>query len=144
MRDYSDHSTDTGFQFEFFCDRCGTGHRTRFDAPVSGTVSGLRDTAGGLLGGLFGSVARIGDSVPSVAWEKGHDATFEKAVEEVKPEFLQCPHCSKWVCRDTCFTDRKGLCKECAPDLGVEMAAAQMSRSREEIWAYAAMEEEDQ
>lgn len=143
VRNYHDHSTDKGFQFEFFCDRCGTGHRTRFNASVSGTVSGLLDTAGGLLGGIFGSAARVGDSVRSVAWEKGHDSAFESAVEEVRPEFVQCPHCSKWVCREACWNDRKGLCKECAPDLGVEMAAAQMSKSREEIWAHAAMAEED-
>ena len=36
-----------------------------------------------------------------------------------------------------------GLCKDCAPDLGVEMSAAQSSRSVEEIWAHAAMSEED-
>ena len=29
---YSDQSTQKGFQFEFFCDRCGTGYRTRFQA----------------------------------------------------------------------------------------------------------------
>ncbi len=33
-RNYSDQSTDKGFQFEFYCDRCGTGYRTRF-APFA-------------------------------------------------------------------------------------------------------------
>ncbi|HOQ08509.1 MAG TPA: zinc ribbon domain-containing protein [Syntrophomonadaceae bacterium] len=35
------------------------------------------------------------------------------------------------------------MCKACAPDLGVEMAAAQASKSVEEVWAHAAMAEED-
>ena len=34
--------------------------------------------------------------------------------------------------------------KDCAPDLGVEMSVAQSSRSVEEVWAHAAMAEEDE
>ncbi|HHY30970.1 MAG TPA: zinc ribbon domain-containing protein, partial [Syntrophaceticus sp.] len=51
--------------------------------------------------------------------------------------------CSSWVCRASCWNNSKGLCKDCAPDLGVEMAAAQANRSVEEVWAHAAMAEED-
>lgn len=39
-RNYSDNSTDKGFQFEFYCDRCGTGYRTGFQAFAIGNVSG--------------------------------------------------------------------------------------------------------
>ena len=42
-----------------------------------------------------------------------------------------------------CWNDGKGLCKNCAPDLGVEMAAAQSSRTVEEIWAHSKMAEAD-
>ena len=143
VRNYSGLSTDKGFQFEFFCDRCGTGHRTRFDASVTGTVTGLLDSASSMFGGLFGTAANVGHSVRSAAWEKSHDGAYEKAVNEVTPEFQQCPRCSAWVCKDQCWSDKKGLCKNCAPDLGVEMAAAQASKSVEEIWAHAAMAEED-
>ncbi len=143
VRNYSDLSTGQGFQFEFFCDRCGTGHRTRFQQSMTSAVSGILDTASGLFGGIFGSAARVGDRVRDAAWEKAHDGAFEKAVEEVTPEFIQCPHCNAWVCRDRCWSEKKGLCKNCSPDLGVEMAAAQASKSREEIWAHAAMAEED-
>ncbi len=38
-RNYTDHSTNQGFQFEFHCDRCGTGYRTRFQASTLGTIS---------------------------------------------------------------------------------------------------------
>jgi hypothetical protein len=44
-RNYSDHSTYRGFQFEFFCDRCGTGYRTRFTPFAAGSVSSALDTA---------------------------------------------------------------------------------------------------
>ncbi|MGQ9731976.1 MAG: zinc ribbon domain-containing protein [Candidatus Zipacnadales bacterium] len=143
VRNYKDLSTERGFQFEFFCDRCGSGFRTRFQASVSGTASEILDTAGDLLGGIFSRVGEIGERVHSVAWERGHDAAFERAVEEIKPDFAQCPRCSSWVCRESCWNTKRGLCKECAPDLGVEMSAAQASRSVEEIWAHAAMAEED-
>ena len=34
-KNHSDHSTDRGFQFEFFCDKCGNGYMTRFQqAPA--------------------------------------------------------------------------------------------------------------
>jgi ribosomal protein L40E len=91
----------------------------------------------------LGTAADIGEQVHSAAWEKAHDEAFEKAVEEVKPDFIQCPRCQSWVCRKSCWNVKAGLCKECAPDLGVEMAAAQASKSVEEVWAHAAMAQED-
>ncbi len=142
-RNYSDLSTDQGFQFEFYCDRCGTGYRTRFQPSALGTVSGVLDAAGSLLGGVFGQAADLGERARSATWEKAHDNAFLVAMEELKPDFIQCPRCSSWVCRKSCWNTSKGLCKECAPDLGVEMAAAQASRTVEEIWAHSKMAEED-
>ena len=72
-----------------------------------------------------------------------HDKAFEEAIDEIKPSFIQCPRCSKWVCKERCFNNDKGLCKECAPDVGVEMAAAQASRTVEEIHAHAQVAEKD-
>jgi ribosomal protein L32 len=143
VRNYSDLCTNKGFQFEFYCDRCGSGFRTRFKPSVSGTVTGLLDTAGSIFGGLFNSAANVGESLRSATWEKAHDDAFAEACNELKPDFIQCPRCQSWVCRKGCWNNKKGLCKECAPDLGVEMAAAQASKSVEEVWAHAAMAEED-
>src|SRR5205809_13617 len=33
-RNHSDHSTDKGYQFEFFCDRCGNGFMSEFKASA--------------------------------------------------------------------------------------------------------------
>jgi hypothetical protein len=140
---YSDLSTDQGFQFEFFCDRCGTGYRTRFQASTLGKISSALDTAGSLFGGVLGQAADLGERARSANWEKAHDDAFVKAMEELKPDFIQCPRCSSWVCKKSCWNNKKGLCKECAPDLGVEMAAAQASRTTEEIWAHSKVAEED-
>ena len=142
-KNYSDLSTDKGFQFEFNCDRCGTGYRTRFQASAMGLVSGALDTASSLFGGILGQAADLGERARSATWEKAHDDAFEKAMEELRPDFVQCPRCSSWVCRKACWNNKKGLCKECAPDLGVEMAAAQASRTVEEIWSKSKVAEED-
>lgn len=140
---YDDLSTDKGYQFEFHCQRCGKGFRTKFQTSVTGVAASALEAASGLFGGLLGGAARIGESVRSSAWEKGHDTAFEAAWEEVKDNFYLCPKCSQWVCKKGCVNTKKGLCKECAPDLGVEMAAAQSQKSVEEIYAHAAMAEED-
>ncbi|MCX6033765.1 MAG: zinc ribbon domain-containing protein [Chloroflexi bacterium] len=140
---YSDHSTDRGFQFEFNCDRCGTGYRTRFQPFAAGTISSAMNTASSLFGGVFSSAANVGEQVRSASWQKARDDAFVKAVEELKPDFVQCPRCSSWVCRKSCWNTQRGLCKKCAPDMGVEMAAAQASRTVEEIWAHSKVAEGD-
>jgi hypothetical protein len=142
-RNYTDHSTSKGFQFEFFCDRCGTGFRTEFKPSALGTLTSALDAAGSMFGGLFGKAADLGERARSAAWEQAHDEAFIEAMEELKPDFVQCSRCSTWVCRTSCFNDGKGLCKQCAPDLGVEMAAAQASRTVEEIWAHSKVADED-
>lgn len=142
-RNYSDLSTQQGFQFEFFCDHCGNGKRTSFKGFALNNVTGVLDTASSLFGGLFSSAANVSNRVSSAAQERAHDQAFKEAVTEMLPNFVQCPRCNRWVCRERCWNNKKALCKGCAPDLGVEMAAAQASRSVEEVWAHAAMAEED-
>lgn len=140
---YEDLSTDNGFQFEFKCDRCGSGYRSSFKPYLAGTASQILGTVGGLLGGVFSQASDVTENIKSATWEKAHDDAFSAAAEELAEKFIQCPRCSTWVCRQKCWSDKKGLCKECAPDLGVEMAAAQASKSVEEVWSKARMAEED-
>ena len=143
VSNYNDLSTNRGFQFEFVCNRCGTGYRTEFEASVTGTVSGVLDAASSVFGGIFGTAAHLGEQARSAVYQKAHDEALEKAIAEIRPDFVQCPRCQSWVCRAGCWNNKKGLCKGCAPDLGVEMSAAQASRSVEEVWAHACMAEED-
>ena len=140
---YTDLSTDSGFQFEFLCNRCRNGYRTEFDSFELATATNLLQGAGSLLGGFFSQGAAAADKIKSAAWEKGSDTAFRKAVDQIRPKFVQCPRCSAWVCRQQCWNEKKGLCKDCAPDMGVEMAAAQADKSVEEVWAHAKMSEED-
>ncbi len=140
---HSDLSTDKGFQFEFSCNRCGTAYRSRFKASAVGTAASVLSSASGLFGGLFDRAANIGERVRSAGWQTARDDAFREASAETRPSFVQCPKCMSWVCRKQCWNTKRGLCKNCAPDLGVEMSAAQASKSVEEVWAHAAMAEED-
>lgn len=132
-RNYSDHSTDRGFQFEFHCDRCGNGFRTHFEAWSIGNAATILNTASNLFGGIFSQAASVGEQVRSAQWQQAHDAAFVEAVKEIRPNFQQCPRCSMWVCKKSCWNQSRGLCKNCAPDLAVEISAQQSAKAREKI-----------
>ena len=132
-RNHTDHSTEKGYQFEFFCDRCGNGFMTEFKASAAGVATGALRAAGGLLGGIFGRAASSTYEVEKLVQGPGHDRAFREAVEESKPNFQQCPKCSKWVCRSTCWNGKRGLCHACAPNVETEVAAAQAQATVEQI-----------
>jgi membrane protease subunit (stomatin/prohibitin family) len=140
---YSDISTDLAFQFEFNCDCCRTGYRSTAKGYAAGQASKILGTASSLFGGFLGGLSTVGQTVRDASWKNAHDKAFEEALVEMAPVFIQCPHCHAWVCREQCWNIKKGLCKNCAPDLGVEMAYAQSEKSVEEIHEHAAMAEED-
>jgi len=141
-KNYTDHSTDNGFQFEFFCDRCGTGYRNHFVPYAVGSISSALETAGSLFGGVFNSVANASQSVKSAGWQKAKDNAFIAAAQELKPDFIQCPRCSSWVCKKSCWNNQRGLCKNCAPDM-VWKWRRQASRTVEEIWEHSKVAEDD-
>jgi hypothetical protein len=124
-RNHRDLSTDAGFQFEFFCDRCGNGYQTEFQGYSLGTVSNVLDVANNLFGGVLGNAANAARNVRSAAWEKAHDNAFAEAVEEAKPHFHKCKRCGKWV-DDDCWDPQRTMCKDCAPDLQEEMSSMQV------------------
>jgi len=139
---YEDLSTDRGYQFKFLCERCGNGYLSSFKKSTTGAISG----AARVFGSLFdsgGRIASTSDEVHRMTAGKAHDKAFEEAIEEIRPSFIQCPRCTKWVCKEKCWNEEKGLDKECAPDVGVEMAAAQAARTVEEIHAHAQVAAED-
>ncbi|HNT30516.1 MAG TPA: zinc ribbon domain-containing protein [bacterium] len=140
---YQDLSNDQGYQFKFVCERCGNGYMSNFKKSSTGLLSNALNIAGGLFGGKISTIANTSDDVHRMTAGPAHDKAFEEAIEEIRPKFIQCPRCNNWVCRDHCWNEKKGLCKQDAPDLGVEMAAAQSDRSVEEIHRHAAMAEED-
>ena len=132
-RNHSDHSTDKGYQFEFFCDRCGNGFMSEFKASATGYATGVLRAAGSMFGGIFGSASAGSYEIERVVRGPAHDKAFRDCVEETKPHFRQCPKCARWVCLSACWNNPRGLCFECAPDVQTELAVAQAHETVEQI-----------
>ncbi|MBI3554237.1 MAG: zinc ribbon domain-containing protein [Elusimicrobia bacterium] len=139
-RNYTDHSNNSGFQFEFHCDKCGNGFRSSYSRNKLGMATNMLDAASNLLGGgLWGAArgaANLNDALRGKAW----DDAFQAAVAEIKPKFRQCRRCGKWVCPEVCWNSTAALCKECAPSLQEEVAAAAAQGAAQQIIAKAGQE----
>jgi hypothetical protein len=133
-RNYRDHSNGEGFQFEFFCDKCGNGFRSSFVTNKLGVAAGFLRAAGSIFGHDLSSVGwgaeQVKDALRGPAW----DRAFSDAIAECKPKFRQCPRCGQWVCPEICWNEPRSLCMGCAPDVGREAAAAQAMAARDQLW----------
>lgn len=132
-RNHSDHSTDKGYQFEFFCDRCGNGFMSEFHASAVGMAATAVRAVDDLIGGWFGRVGSSSYEIERAVQGPGHDKAFREAVNEAKVNFRQCPKCSHWVCGATCWNEKRMLCYDCAPDIQTEMASAQVHATIEQM-----------
>jgi hypothetical protein len=124
VQNYQDLSTDKGYQFKFFCDKCHNGYMSRFQTSAIGVAESALRVAGSLFGGIFNSVGNSAYEVQRAVGGPAHDAALETAVNEGKQHFHQCPRCGKWVCPDVCWNTEAGQCDECSPDFNKEVAAA--------------------
>ena len=122
---YQDLSTENGYQFKFLCTSCGNGYMSTWKANTSGIASNVLRTAGNLFGGILGRVGSSTYELQRAVGGPAHDHALEEATAEIKPQFLQCKRCGKWVCHDICWNDERSLCKHCAPILQRELAAKQ-------------------
>jgi hypothetical protein len=135
-RNYEDNSTDAGFQFTFYCDKCHDGYKTQFIESKtyrkSGLIKGIArgiSVGSSLLGGHhLWEIERGADILTerfdgmSPEWHKEHEAAFQIAQNEAKQHFHRCPRCREWVCEED-WNDQEGLCTDCAPRMNVEMNA---------------------
>jgi ElaB/YqjD/DUF883 family membrane-anchored ribosome-binding protein len=124
VRNYDDLSTDRGYQFKFYCDKCGNGFMTRFQASAIGTAGSLLRAAGDFFGGWASSAGNSAYELQRTVGGKAHDEALEQAVAEGKEHFHQCSRCGRWVCPEVCWNAKAGQCEECAPDYQEEVAAA--------------------
>lgn len=127
---YEDLSTDKGYQFKFYCEKCGNGYMSKFQASKLGMANSALQAAGNLFGGIFGRAAAGAYEIQRVVGGPAHDAALKEAVEEIRPLFHQCTRCGNWVCGPVCYNNKAGLCESCAPDLDEEIAAAQAEAAR--------------
>ncbi|GAA4365737.1 hypothetical protein GCM10023185_36300 [Hymenobacter saemangeumensis] len=133
VANHEDLSTDKGFQFKFYCDKCGNGHMSRFKPSAMGIAGSLLSAAGSLFGGIFHQVEDATYQMQRAVGGKAHDSAMEEAVAEGKKHFKQCTRCGHWVCPDVCWNHSAGLCEDCAPDEQEELAAQKAQATREQI-----------
>ena len=124
-RNHDDLSTDKGYQFKFYCDKCGNGFMTSFQTSVVGTAGSMLRAAGSIFGGILGQAGNSAYEIQRAVGGPEHDAALRTAVEEARPNFTQCVRCGRWVCNEVCWNADRGLCTECGPKTEVEVAAAQ-------------------
>ncbi|MBS1831598.1 MAG: zinc ribbon domain-containing protein [Acidobacteria bacterium] len=124
VRNFDDLSTDKGFQFKFYCDKCGNGSMSRFQPSAIGIAGSLLNAAGSLFGWGHGA-GHSAYEIQRAIGGKAHDEALQTAVEEGKLKFKQCTRCGKWVCPEVCWNEKANQCEECAPDFHEQVASAQ-------------------
>jgi len=134
---YQDLSNNRGFQFKFFCQKCGNGYISSFQANKLGSAAAAANAAASLLGGIFGRAASSAEALQSMVAGPQHDSALNAAVQEISPKFKQCTRCGQWVCEPVCWNHKAGLCENCAPDLDEEIAAAQAQAAKDQAVAKA-------
>lgn len=133
-RRYVDRSKNTGFQFEFFCDRCNKGHMTPFRIHALGVVTSLWDATDWKkekekdfdFDTLKKDVSKL--FLKGKAWIEA----YTNAVEEAQKYFKHCPRCLKWVCPKSCYNPKASLCQGCAPLTEAEKVQLKAEEKRKE------------
>lgn len=130
---YSDHSTEAGYQFEFFCERCGNGYKSGFQASAAGVGTKVLRGLGGLLGGKLGDASYGADQLRDLTASQAKDKALAAAVQEISPLFNQCHRCGDWVCKQICWNEEFQLCTNDAPKLEQEIAGLQSARRLQQV-----------
>lgn len=118
-----EEGVDAGFQFGFYCERCGDRWQTDFAPFTRGQAGGWLDKAAGMFGGVLDTAAEAVGSVAEAGFSSAKDKAFEAAVREAEQHFHRCAKCVQYVC-GRCFNPQAGLCLVCAPSAEVEIEAA--------------------
>lgn len=134
VANYDDLSTDKGYQFKFYCDKCHNGFLSAFQTSITGVAGGILRAAGDMFGGVFGRASDSAYEIQRAVGGKAHDDALKTAVAEAKAHFKQCSRCGLWVCPEVCWNRDRGLCENCAPDEGETIAAAQAQVTAEQIF----------
>lgn len=146
-RNYEDNSSESGFQFTFYCDICQDGYKTRFIESRTYRKTGLFGmvgralSAGSDLVGQYGVGSALERGVDilndrkqgmSPEWRKEWENAFETAQNEAKEHFCRCPRCKHYVC-EADWNEQDNLCVECAPRENVELTAIRAERMVDEM-----------
>ena len=83
---YDDLSTDRGYQFKFYCEKCHNGYMSSFQTSKMGVLGSAARVAGGLFGGIFSNVADSAYEVQRAVGGPAHDSALKEAVSEIAPD----------------------------------------------------------
>ena len=146
-RNHEDNSSESGFQFTFYCDICHDGYKTRFVESKTYKQTGLFGMVGRAIstGSTLVGQYRLGNAIErsvdilndrkqgmSPEWRKEWEDTFELAQNEAKQHFFRCSRCKKYVCESD-YNEQDNLCVECAPRENVELTAIRAERMVSEM-----------
>ena len=114
FRDLSSGSSDlgAGFQFEFYCERCGETWASPFRPYRAGQLSGWLQRLGMFSSNLW-TASRASSSIADARSRGAREAAYRDAVAEAERRFHYCGRCDKQVC-DNCWDARAGACTACA------------------------------
>src|ERR1041385_9121552 len=90
---YEDLSTDRGYQFKFYCEKCNNGYMSTFETSTMGVLGSAARAGSSLFGGFFSNVADSSYEVQRAVGGPAHDSALKKAVDEIAPIFKQCTRC---------------------------------------------------
>jgi hypothetical protein len=129
IKNFRDRSTDSGFQFEFFCERghgqwmpnwlayhfpdaCNYSYISSSQPYPVGMANRIKEV-GSWLANKWPQIGKANDALNQFhkeAW----DNALSVATEEAKRKFKYCTACEKWVCLHACWNEPAGLCRSCA------------------------------
>ena len=93
---YQDLSTDRGYQFKFYCEKCGNGYMSTFQSSKLGLAASAAEVAGSLFGGLFGKVSDTAYQIQRAVGGPAHDAALQRG-DRGDPPPVQAVHALREV-----------------------------------------------
>jgi len=112
---HEDLSTNRGYQFKFYCDKCGNGYMSRFQPSAGSGAGTLLKAAGEIFGGIL-AASGSGSQQQRTGASREHAGAGQRAVEEAKGYFKQCRTCGSWVCLDGCWNAEAERCEGCGEE----------------------------
>ncbi|MFK4707656.1 ribosomal protein L32 [Roseateles asaccharophilus] len=113
-RDVSTSMSDVsaGFQFEFYCEKCGETSRSAFRPYRKGQITGWLSR----FAFMFHDLSKASRATGAFA-EAGGSGAKAEALEEARALaaalYERCTGCRKWVGRE-CWDGNAGSCRDCA------------------------------
>jgi len=117
-RDLSTSTTDlsAGFQFEFYCEKCGESSRSAFTPYRKGQITGWLSR----FAFLFYDLNKASKATGAFADAGGGGAKAEALAEAMAlaaPMYERCESCRKWIGRE-CWNSSTGRCHDCSAQPG--------------------------